>query len=425
MKSLKVVVFALLAMSFMFQSCDKILDPPAEDEKDKVDKLSWYYDLDEVMYASLINPTPAIDENGNIYITADVKGLSGGTQIMKLSSGGAKLWSIKKNNSVVSRPIYQDGKLYFLLGTSLYCLNADDGSEIWSVEEACTSQIISITNNKIYLTRWEDVNVLGKNYLEAYDLDGNKIWSEYIKYSDTDTVNFPYAMSVRDNQIYLGVLAEVGESNFAIINYQDDGSQVSKNWTWLGPENFTTDNQYHFKDLPIDDNNNLYFNMQHNGDQYIFSITSEGTDNWSKVTSMDRTINSLAVDEEGNCYYAYDKCEKLNASGDIWISEPKKDWTYEGLDAQAPVLSKNGTLAFCNSSSLLTSLKADGSFNWEQYVYPCDVCTEEFHNLTIAPNGNIIIISKTKVYSFIGDGSGLAEKGWPKVYGNYGNTASK
>ena len=424
-KKIKVLVVVIMAMSLMFQSCDKVLDPPDESTSDKVDRMKWNFEFDTPSYHSLINPVPAIDEEGNIYAIADVQAVPGGTQILKLSADGAKLWSKTINKSVASRPIYQDGKLYFLLENELFCFDASNGEKVWSVENAATFTIIALNSQKIYVTRFVDDGFLGSNYLEAYDLDGNKVWSEHIKYSETDTIAFPYTMSIRENQIYLGVLAEIGESNFAILNYQDNGDAVEKTWSWLGPVDYTTGNNYFFRDFAIDDNSNLLFAMEDKGVQYVFSVSSEGLLNWSSPTSLDKTIVNVAVDGDGDAFVSYDKCEKISAGASVWTSDSKTDWTYEGLAAQSPVISKNGNLVYNNFSSIVASVTPAGDYEWEQYIYPCDICTEEFHNLTMNTNGEIIVVSKFRVYCFTGDGSALAEKGWPKVYGNYGNTASK
>jgi hypothetical protein len=140
---------------------------------------------------------------------------------------------------------------------------------------------------------------------------------------------------------------------------------------------------------------------------------------------LEKEIVDVSIDKDGNFYTAYDKVEKLSAASTLWTSESKKDWKYEGLASQAPIITQNGSLIYSNFSSILTCVKADGTFDWEQYIYPCDICTEEFHNATVSTNGDVIVISKFGVYCFSGDGSSLAEHGWPKTYANYGNTSSR
>jgi len=254
---------------------------------------------------------------------------------------------------------------------------------------------------------------------------GNKIWETKIKYSDTDTITYPNAISVVDNNIYLGIFAEVDESDFAIINYVDEGNSVSKNWSWLAPEDYSVGGGTpRIKDFAIDDNNNIVFGMENSGTQYVFSLNASGTENWRTATTLPKIISNVTVDGNGNCYASHSFVEKLNESGIIWTSDTKADWLYEGLVSKAPVISKDVNLTYENVSQILASISSDGEFLWEQF-WDCELCNNEFHNLTINRNGDIIVITKAGVYCFDGDGTGLSDKGWPKRYGDYGNTSSK
>lgn len=423
-------LFSMLLVIVVLQSCDELLDPPSGDntQDDKVERLKWKVDFDEVAAASLLNPVPAVDPSGNVYVLADVKDIPGATQIMKISPSGEKLWSVREKLSVASRIMYQDEKLYFIISNTLFCLNAADGTELWSVAKAATYNIIAMNNERIYLTRWQDTNVVGRSFIDAYDLSGNRVWSHRIFFPGTDSVysnNFPYTMSLHGNQIYLGVLAEVGDAEFGIIAYQDNGDAPEEKWNWLAPDNFSSGNQYYFRDFAIDNDNNLLFRLTNDGVQYIFSVSENGITNWSAASGQQKEIVDVSINGEGDFFTAFDKVEKLSSAGDIWTSEAKKDWDYEGLAAQAPIITQNGNIIYSNNSAILSLLKADGSLEWEQYIYPCDICTEEFHNIALTPGGDIIVVGKFRVYCFEGDGSGLPENAWAKTYGDYGNTANK
>ncbi len=414
----KALTFVLVIL--LLQSCDTgTLPDPANNQ---TDRLNWAYDFPTVMAFSLYNTVPAIDESGNIYIVADVQD---GGNIIKLSPAGAEVWVVTESDFPLSRLIYSDGKLYYINGGKLICLNSSDGSELWSSDAKGAQEIFAINSQKIYTTNFVDNGFLGQTHLCAYDFSGNKVWDTHITYSDTDTICFGATIAVNANNIYVGINTEVGSSNFAIINYVDNGNSVTKQWAWLAPDNFSVgDGTPRIKDFAIDDNNNLIFGMDNSNTQYVFSVSNQGVENWHTAVTLPKYISNVIVDGSGNCFVSYDKVEKVNESGVIWSSVAKTDWNYKGLVSKAPVLSEAGNLTYENISRIVASVGPNGDYLWEQY-WGCELCNDEFHNITINRNGDIIVVGKATVYCFKGDGTGLPSKGWPKRYGNYGNTSSK
>ncbi len=414
----KAFLFAIIIL--LFQSCEEGDLPSADNTQ--TDRLNWSYDFPTVMAFSLYNTVPAIDEEGNIYVLADVQ--SGGL-LVKLSPTGDENWTLNVGDFPLSRLIYYNGNLYFINNGDLICLNSVDGSQIWSSDASGAQEIFALNADKIYTTNFVDIGFLGQTHLNAYNHDGNKIWETNIEYSEIDSIAFANTMAINGNNIYVGLFTEVGNSEFAIINYVDEGNTVTKQWSWLAPENYSVDGgNPRIKDFAIDDNGNLIFGMENGGTQYVFSVSSQGIENWRTATSMPEIISNVTVDGNGGCYVSYDKCEKIGQSGIVWTSEVKTDWTYDGFVSKAPVISKDGNLTCENVSRIVASVSVGGDFLWEQF-WGCNLCNDEFHNITINRNGDIIVVGKATVYCFEGDGSGLLDKGWPKRYGNYGNTSSK
>ncbi len=415
------ILIVFTAIMLLLQSCEEglLIDP----NDNQIDRLNWSYDFETVMAFSLYNRVPAIDEHGNIYVAADVQY---GGQITKLAANGNEIWSVKVGDFPLSRLIYFNEKLFYQNDNKLICVSAIDGSELWNTPVVGGFGTFALTPNKIYTSNFEDGGIFGcNNSLLAFDHSGNKIWETKIKYSENDTITYPNAISVNGNNIYLGIFVEVGDSDFAIVSYTDEGNSVSKQWSWLAPEDYSVGGGTpRIKDFAIDDNNNLVFGMENSSTQHVFSVSNAGVTNWQTATTLSKIISNVTVDANGNCFVAYDKCEKVNQGGVAWTSEIKTDWQYEGLVSKAPVLSKDGNITYENISKILTSLAPDGAFLWEQF-WGCELCNDEFHNLTINRNGDIIVVTKAGVFSFKGDGTGLSDKGWPKRYGDYGNTSSK
>jgi len=415
----KTIIFATVIL--LLQSCDEALLPDPDDNQ--INRLQWTYDFSTIMAHSLDNQIPAIDEEGNIYLAADVQY---GGQIIKLSESGQELWLKKESDFPLSRLIYLDGKVFYITDNKLMCRQASDGEKLWEADAPGGYKTLALTNDKIYTIKFVDGGIFGSNNtLLAYDHSGNQVWETKVQYSAIDTMCYANAISVNGNNIYLGVFAEVNNSDFAIINYVDEGNIVSKGWTWLAPEDYSVGGGTpRIKDFAIDDNNNLVFGMQNSSVQYIFSLSPSGTENWHSETSLSQIISSVSVDGSGNCFASYDRCEKVDNNGVVWSSEIKNDWDYLGYTSKGPAISDNGNLYFQNSSKLLTAIDPDGIFLWEQF-YNCEYCNDVFHNVTINRNGDIILIAKAAVYCFKGNGKGLANTGWPKPYADYGNTSSK
>ena len=422
MKLIAYTITLLFASAILLlQSCDEGILPDPDDNQ--IDRLNWSYDFSTVMGFSLYNRVPAIDEAGNIYFAADVQY---GGQIVKLAADGSEIWSITEGDFPLSRLIYFDGKIFYQNDNQLICRNASDGSELWTTDVTMGYQTFALTPEKIYTSNFEDGGIFGcNNSLVAFDHSGNKIWETKIKYSEADTITYPNAISVVGNNIYLGIFAEVDNSDFAIINYIDEGNTVTKQWSWLAPEDYSVGGGTpRIKDFAIDDNDNLVFGMENSGTHYVLSISPQGVENWRTATSLPKIISNVTVDANGDCYAAYDFIEKVNEGGIIWASDIKADWQYDGLVSKAPVISMEGNLTYENISRIMASVSPSGEYLWEQF-WGCEICNDEFHNLTINRNGDIIVITKAGVFCFAGDGTGLSDKGWPKRYGDYGNTSCK
>lgn len=415
----KALIFALAII--LLHSCEEG-DLPNSDNT-QIDRLKWSYDFEDVMAFSLLNNVPAIDEAGNIYFIADVQY---GGQIAKLDPNGNELWSVNETDFPLSRVIFFNGKLFYQNNNQLVCRDAANGSELWATDVVLGYQTFALTPEKIYTTNFEDGGIFGcNNSLVAFDHSGNLVWETKIKYSPNDTITYPNAISVVGNEIYLGIFVEVNNSEFAIVNYTDEGTGVTQNWSWLSPDHASVGGgSPRIKDFAIDDNNNIIFGMEIGGTQTLFSINALGTENWRSATALPEIISSVSVDGNGNCYAAYSDVEKVNAEGIVWESDYNTEWIYDGFTSKAPVISMLGNLSYENTSRIAASIGPDGAFLWEQF-YGCDLCNDEFHNIAINRNGDIIVIGKANIYCFEGDGSALSDKGWPKQYGNYGNTSSK
>ena len=415
------IIFPLVFLSLLFQSCETN-DMPTPDNTQNNREL-WNYAFSTVSYHSMYNQPPAIDNSNYIYVIADVQD---GGDIVKLSPAGEEQWLVHENHYPMSRIIYSNNKLFYIKDQALICRSAESGEKIWETEAPGANTCFALKGDKIYTSKFVDEGLFGKHYLVSYTTNGEKVWETRLKYSDTDTVSFPNAISVNGNNIYVGILCETDNSEFAILNFIDQGNSVTKNWSWLAPGSFSVGGGTpRIKEFAFDKNNNLLFGMQNGGVQYIFSVSASGTENWHTQTNLSKIIAGVTVDAEGNCYAAYDHCEKINKDGIVWSSNTvKPDWDYTSLFSKAPVIDDHNNLYYLDLSTMLTAVSAKGDSLWSQY-YGCDLCNNEFHNLTINHKGDVIVVSKAGVTAYKGSGTEISGTGWPKVYGNLANTGSK
>ena len=414
------LIIPFFLLTFLFQACEEgdLITP----DNTKNNREKWSYEFKNVMALSLPNNVPAIDEAGNIYVIADVQY---GGEIIKLTSDGKEEWLKKENAFPLSRIIYDNQKLYYINSQMLTCRDANNGELLWETKVEGSMDLFALNNSKIYITRFVDIGIVGSNYLDAYSLDGDKIWETRIKYSDTDTISFPNTITVNGNNIYVGILAEVNQSEFAILDFVDQGNSATKNWSWLAPDNYSVGGgDPPIRNFAIDDDGNLIFGMANNNTNYIFSVSASGNENWRKETTLSKIIASVTVNGNGDCYVGLDKLEKINQNGIVWTSPGKPDWDYTGLTSNSPVIDKSGNLFYVDPSTMFTAVSSQGDSLWSQY-YGCNLCNNVYYNVTINHNGDLIIASKAGVICYKGEGSALAENGWPKIYGDLGNTCSK
>jgi len=220
-----VFIFSLLfALSLSNTSCDlnniKLPD-------NHINRLKWVYNIGDISVNSLPNPVPAIDEDNNIYAYVSNHSKD---DFIKLNSLGKGVWS-RNGGGITSRIVYSNNLLYYVKNsTSIACSRASDGTEIWVTDHAINGNRFAVTDTRIYTTDFRDNGFLGVNYIKAFDLEGIEKWKKEIRYSDTDTINFPYAISVDGsvNQNTAQSLVKAGADRLIIGSSLDKSLDLNK-----------------------------------------------------------------------------------------------------------------------------------------------------------------------------------------------------
>lgn len=175
--------------------------------KKKNGSLVWKLKIDSGNVYNNFNSTPVVYNDKVIVVTRNPN------DKLYLNafaiSNGIKLWSMPLKNSVHSKMILQNGKVYSGYGSTITCHDANTGSQIWETdlplstcwrtfcfmdqEKMIIEKIISNTDYKIF-----NVNISTGSIAQITDLKLNSSYagnSQYIA---------PYGSAFRNNQLFIG-----------------------------------------------------------------------------------------------------------------------------------------------------------------------------------------------------------------------------
>lgn len=410
---MKKSIFSLFVMAFLaitFTSCDNnggggIIPDPGPGAGDHPEL--WHY---EAPIKGLADIIPAIDGSGNIYIAGQEQGAAGGTcHVISVDKNGNERWSVAFEEADPTNVIYADGKVFFGLNdpVKIYALDASNGSTLWSKDlkeeyDFIWAPIMAFANQKLYVESGQ----MFENFLFAYNpTDGNELWVRRI-YMDGGT-----SMAIKGDEIFFGGLG-------SITRYDDKGSSCDSVWNWSADK---SSRSALTSNIAISDDGNIYTRDE---DIYIISsATGSVVKTINLDASFENSYSSVTVDGDGNCYIGNGNLAKFSSNGDmVWQSD-----IHAGLVSpnyiQEPLIGENGK--FYNGELFsLSCVKADGTLDW---VLGTEAGVGNLHTVAMDNDGNLLSYATEKgiLYCYKGDGSKLATKGWPKIYGTMGNTCSK
>ena len=219
--------------------------------------LNWKASTNGVIFSS-----PAIDENGVIYVGSNDNNLTA------INSNGSTKWTFPTGNWVDSSPALSHDGTHVYVGSwdnKLYAISTTDGSEVWSYE----------TNS--YVTSSPAVGINGRIYFGSMDSifyalenNGTKAW-EYFAGQPI----FSSPSIGQEGTIYFG------DENGTLHAVNPDGSVK---WTYEVEEVADT-NKSILSSPAIDASENIYFGS---GNGYCYSLSDDGDQaslNWKYQTS--------------------------------------------------------------------------------------------------------------------------------------------
>ncbi len=405
------LIIAVLAIAIT--SCNKDGDPvipdPGPGAGDHPEL--WSYDIGTGGMADVF---PAIDNNDNMYFSMVSENY---TEVIAvgLDSDGKELWKKVFTGTVTGKVIYAGGKVFVSTGypTAIYCLNPSNGNTEWSKNltneyDFQDNPRMAYANDKIYALSTQFIY----GFIATYDMEGTEIVVQQVSPG--------FNLSMYNNAI-------IFHDMDTVYSYEDNGSSFTLNWKWGFPAVKSSTSLLTLYDIPVGDDGSIYIRDE----AAIYIITQSGQ--LAKTINLDATFyqgynSNLTITNGGDMILAKGDLVKISNDGTTeWVSDINDGLIINPTFNTAPVISADGNLYDAQLFGLY-SVKSNGALNWK--VNSETGAGTEYGNLhppVLTHAGNIISVSSEQsvVRCFKGDGQGLATNGWPKPFGDYGNTSSK
>ena len=332
--------------------------------------LNWKLPTNGVIFSS-----PAIDENGVIYVGSNDNNLTA------VNSNGSIKWTFPTGNWVDSSPALSHDSTEVYVGSwdnKLYAISTTDGSEVWSYETnsyVTSSPAVGI-NGRIYFGSMDSIfYALEKNGTKAWEyFAGQPIFSSP-SIGQEGTIYFGdengtlHAVNPDGSVKWTYEVEEVADTNKSILSspaldalgniyfgsgngycysLSDDGEQASLNWKYQTGDRVDAS--------PVLGSTEEVFFVSRDGylrSLPLFSATTDNLANWEKFVG-DVFYSSPVVDANGRVYvigytgggenhlFAYDA--NGSKAWDSNVSDPP--FSIDAVVDSSLLLDQNGALYF-------------------------------------------------------------------------------
>ncbi len=335
-----------------------------------------FIELDEDGESASFVSTPAIADNGTIYV-----GCSFGHFHAIDSTGAGKSYFIHPDESefISSPAIGPDGSVYVGSEDSILAFNPNLSLKWRFVTdgEIISSPAIG-ADGSIYI-------LSDDGYLYAISNQGQELW-RYL-------VSGGYCSPAIDlaGRIYIG-----GDDGFFYC-LNNDGTLK-----WQ----FNAEGAV-YASPALDNNNNVYLG---NEDGKIFCVDTAGSEVW-RYLAEEQPISSIVLDNDGNIYFS-------NEVGALYClnSAGNNRWFFftGGSYSSTPAVRQDGAIYFrvsFDDDDSLYAVTSAGDRLWAASIGTPDV--EPIPSPTIAPNGTVYISGGDAFYGLVGSNGGSANSSWP------------
>lgn len=265
------------------------------------------------------------------------------TEIGKLYRLNAKtgeiLWQVEANGSVFSSPTVADGKVYFVSTDSptytgrLYCLNINNGSEVWSLPVMSGFTTPTLYDDKLYLLTINPDDFFGR--LQCLNAaDGSEIWNHTTGYIDFSLYTAP---AIAEGKVFFTSI----DANETTGIYCKISCLDLTTGQLLWDTNMSEMNFGYALSSPVITNNKAY----------VISADTDGVDDfWCVLTCFDTTNGSIlwnyTMKEEGNEELSFSS--PAVAYGNVYFALVGSGWTYGKVLC---LNGENGTVQWVHKSN--------------------------------------------------------------------------
>jgi hypothetical protein len=415
MKKLTFTLLVAIILLSELGSCKK--DGLIPGKKDYEEILNWSYKLPySSSYYINFKTVPAVDENDNMYFYL---GKTDVNDILSLDSAGTLRWQTTVNDEITSRFGYKNNKIFFYSYDETIpckyfnCMNAENGSMLWSIQIFSEGIGFALTDDGIILDN--NFNYNHNDNICKYDYNGNLIGNT--KINDIDYENF-IAITNSGNSVYL--MGEYGNTAMAHLwKFTDNGTSFTHNWNILfsSDEGFAESENNNICDLAVNNNGDLYTITN----KHMYSISDVGKINWNNTDhegdlsngikkNVTITDSSFIIASSGSMY-------KYNLAGIVSWDVENADIAYKRYN-NAPLIGTNNV--YYTVKDGVKAINPDGNYYWHSFLPGGNEYAAMLHN------GNMVFLYKENVYCIKTESGGLNKNSpWPKIYYDYGNTCNQ
>ncbi|MDP2723494.1 MAG: PQQ-binding-like beta-propeller repeat protein [Bacteroidales bacterium] len=418
MKKVEKLFMVIILMAIVLTSCDKNNNPiiPDPDPTSGSHPVLWSYDIG---VGGISNITPAVDENNNVYFSMVSEDWTSVFTIA-LDKNGNELWKNEVTGVATNKVTYAGGKVFVVTDdpVAIYCIEASSGNTNWTKDMTAEYDfewmpMVAVNNNKVYLSTGQ----FFYGYLLALDFDGNELWIK-----QGPTMGGSLSLSVFGNELYFN-------DGDVLFRYDDNGNSCDSVWAYelsTYKQSRGINGYLDMFNVAFGSDGNLY--VRSDTKIEIISRSGQSVNEFDLGESFTNSYSSIILSPDNEVVVGNGNLVKYNHSGILeWETDINDGWLVNPTFTNAPVLSSNGNF-YDGQLFGLYSVKSNGTLNWKENAETeAGIEYGNLHPPVFTHEGNIISVSSEQrmVRCFKGDGSGLATSGWPKIYGDYGNTSAR
>ncbi len=352
----------------------------------------WSANLNSLPQA---NSTPAVDENGSIYL-----GTENG-RLLAYNASGNKSWERQTElNSEFSPILDGHNRLYAASGNVLHIFNSQTGDEIDNTvlgDGDITAAAIGEEPSGCIVMYCGNDN--GSIYTHRIGGAGNPAWSDWA----ADDFSSPKRILsiVIDNNGTVYAAAE--DAGLYAIDRETGQTKWHKKWPGQAANT-----------VVVDDENTVLVTV---GSVLCALDATTGLELWNRQVLLDSSRSGPVIANDGTIYAGGSKLSALSPEGELL-------WEYDcGSNIEnTPLIGSDGVIYVGTQNGKVCAVNSDGTEKWEFPALVNIGAIASSPSMTI--DGTLYVTSyDSRLYAIKTESQGLANSPWPKRNLNDSNTS--